>query len=113
MTASQRIQAALEASQLGHGFITYALVEEGLAKGAADEEPKDGKIVVREWLNFSTERVPELQFSKLQEARELRHTFTFAGDSSQNGMSQHPKVFYRRELEQNPWVVAEDVMPKR
>jgi hypothetical protein len=30
LTAAQSFQAALEAAQLGHGYLTYALVEEGL-----------------------------------------------------------------------------------
>ncbi len=30
LTAAQSFQAALEAAQLGHGLLTYALVEEGL-----------------------------------------------------------------------------------
>lgn len=30
LTAAQSYQAALEAAQLGHGYLTYALVEEGL-----------------------------------------------------------------------------------
>jgi len=29
LTAAQSYQAALEAAQLGHGLLTYALVEEG------------------------------------------------------------------------------------
>ena len=39
LTAAQAYQAALEASDLGHGFLTYALVEEGLKNGEADREP--------------------------------------------------------------------------
>jgi len=107
LTASQSYQAALEASQLGHGLLTYALVEEGLGKNEADSEPKDGKIVVREWLDYSTRRVPEIQTEKLQQARELRHALSFdVSQKDSSGISQYPKVFYRRELENNPWVVA-------
>jgi hypothetical protein len=36
LTAAQSFQAALEAAQLGHGYLTYALVEEGLKTAAAD-----------------------------------------------------------------------------
>ena len=42
LTAAQSYQAALEAAQLGHGLLTYALVEEGLKTPIADNEPKDG-----------------------------------------------------------------------
>src|SRR6266542_2079306 len=50
LTAAQSYQAAQEASQLGHGLLTYALVEEGLKQAAADSDPKDGEVWVREWL---------------------------------------------------------------
>jgi WD40 repeat protein len=107
LTASQSYQAALEASQFGHGLLTYALVEEGLTKDEADSEPQDGKIVIREWLDYSTRRVPEIQIEKLQQARELRHTLSFGeAGKAHAGLSQYPKVFYRRELESNPWLVA-------
>src|SRR3989440_10012305 len=34
LTAAQSYQAAKEAAKLGHGFLTYALVEEGLKTNA-------------------------------------------------------------------------------
>src|SRR5207253_10165785 len=55
LTAAQSYQAALEAAQLGHGFLTYTLVEEGLKKGMADREAKDGEVTVREWFDYATE----------------------------------------------------------
>ena len=57
LTAAQSYQAAMEAEQLGHGYLTYALVEEGLKSAAADILPKDGQVVLREWLDYATERV--------------------------------------------------------
>ncbi|HYK20078.1 MAG TPA: caspase family protein, partial [Pyrinomonadaceae bacterium] len=56
LTAAQSFQAALEAAQLGHGYLTYALVEEGLKTPVADTAPKDGIVIAREWLDFATER---------------------------------------------------------
>ena len=44
-------EAALELSQYGHGLLTYALVDEGLKQGKADDAPKDGQILLREWLD--------------------------------------------------------------
>ena len=61
LTAAQGYQAALEASRLGHGYLTYALVEEGLKTSRADLDPSDGRVTVREWLDFAVERVPEMQ----------------------------------------------------
>src|SRR5437870_11189523 len=71
LTAAQSYQAALEAAQLGHGLLTYALVEEGLKTAAADNEPKDGVLNAREWLDFATERVPQMQEEKMKESRGL------------------------------------------
>ena len=44
LTAAQSYQAALEASKLGHGYLTYALIEEGLRQGRADRQPQDTQI---------------------------------------------------------------------
>ena len=117
MTASQSYQAALEAERFGHGFLTYALVEEGLKKGAADHEPKNGTIDIREWLNFATAEVPRMQESNSREALRSRNRYVvFVGDGREVGIPkteagtrdniQRPRVFYRRELEANPFVVA-------
>ncbi len=58
LTAAQSYQAALETAQLGHGYLTYALIEEGFKKGLADRRAKDGEITVREWFDYATDRVP-------------------------------------------------------
>jgi WD40 repeat protein/uncharacterized caspase-like protein len=111
LTAAQSYQAALEASQLGHGLLTYALVEEGLKSMAADDEPKDGVLKAREWLDFATARVPEMQLEKMKQARSLNLTLSFAeGDDVKAGPErlnlQRPRAFYRRELGSNPLVLA-------
>jgi hypothetical protein len=109
LTASQSFQAAQEVSQLGHGLLTYALVTEGLDKGAADTAPKDGNVMAREWLDFATHRVPLLQMEKTDEARKLGRSLRFgpapSGDSNADA-AQHPRVFYRRELDDAVWIVA-------
>ena len=48
LTAAQSLHEAKEATQLGHGLLTYSLVEEGLKQTLADDEPKDGTVTVRE-----------------------------------------------------------------
>jgi WD40 repeat protein len=111
LTAAQGYQAALEAKELGHGLLTFALVEEGLKTPAADKEPKDGQVVIREWLDYATERVPQLQEAKMKEAEKTGRSLTFLegedarGDRRARGL-QHPRVFYRREGEPQPPVVA-------
>jgi uncharacterized caspase-like protein len=111
LTAAQSFQAALEAAQLGHGYLTYALVEEGLKTPVADTEPKDGILIAREWLNFATERVPQMQQEKMTQGRGLGLQIAFTeGESGvadpQKRSVQRPRVFYRREMETTPLVIA-------
>ena len=111
LTAAQSYQAALEAAQLGHGLLTYALVEEGLKTPVADNEPKDGVLSAREWLDFATERVPQMQEAKMKQGRGIGLEIAFT-EGEQNIADpekrsvQRPRVFYRRELEANPLVIA-------
>ena len=111
LTAAQSYQAALEAAQLGHGLLTYALVEEGLKTAIADSEPRDGSLNAREWLNFATDRVPQMQEAKMKESRGVGVQIAFT-EGEQNVAEpekrtvQRPRVFYRRELEANPLVIA-------
>ncbi len=111
LTAAQSYQAALEAAQLGHGLLTYALVEEGLKTAIADSKPKDGVLIAREWLDFATERVPQLQEEKVKQSRGIGLDIVFTeGEQNiadpQKRSVQRPRVFYRRELEANPFVIA-------
>ena len=116
LTASQSYQAAQEAAKFGHGFLTYALVEEGLKQGAADREPKNGSIDIREWLNFATDEVPKMQEQNSLDALRGRGRFipfVFDGhlgipktETGARDNVQRPRVFFRRELEANPLVIA-------
>ena len=60
LAASQAEAVALESDQLKHGLLTYAMLREGLAGGAADRAPTDGAIDFTEMLNYGVERVPLL-----------------------------------------------------
>ncbi len=111
LTAAQSYQAALEAAQFGHGLLTYALVEEGLKSSVADTEPKDGLVNAREWLDFATERVPQMQEQKMKESRGLGLGIVFTEGEQKTAdpekrSVQRPRVFYRREMEASPLVVA-------
>ncbi|MEK6320271.1 MAG: caspase family protein [Acidobacteriota bacterium] len=111
LTAAQSYQAAMEAEQLGHGYLTYALVEEGLKSAAADRLPKDGQVVLREWLDYATDRVPRMQEAKMKEGRGLTHKVAFVeGEEKVENVDkrsvQRPRVFYRREPESTPLIVA-------
>ncbi len=111
LTAAQSYQAALEAEQLGHGYLTFALVEEGLKSTKADTEPADGEVLLREWLNYATDRVPQMQENKMRTARGLKLDIAFVeGDEKVGEVDkrsvQRPRVFYRREQETRPIVIA-------
>ena len=117
LTAAQSYQAAHEAAKFGHGFLTYALVEEGLKHGAADREPKDRAIDLREWLNYATDEVPRMQEQNSLAALRGRGRYVvFVGDGSPPrnvGLKvdardniQRPRLFYRREADSNPLVIA-------
>jgi hypothetical protein len=110
LTAAQSYQAALETSKLGHGYLTYTLVEEGLKTAAADREPRDCNIDAREWFDFAVERVPQIQEEKGQGKRLLVHEKPGASpDDRHMGETekrQRPRAFYRQEHEIEPFIVA-------
>jgi WD40 repeat protein/uncharacterized caspase-like protein len=111
LTAAQSYQAAQEASQLGHGFLTYALVEEGLKQDTADSDPKDGEVSVREWFDYASRRVPDMQLEKIKQLRDLGLNVSFVASEervadSERRLTQTPRVFYRRESEGRPLIVA-------
>jgi WD40 repeat protein/uncharacterized caspase-like protein len=115
LTAAQSYQAAQEVSRLGHGLLTYSLVVEGLEKSMADFEPHDGQVMIREWLDYSVYRVPQMQSEAMEQSRKLGRNLSFGTTSrdARNSLQdaaeniQQPKMFYRRELETNPWVVSQ------
>jgi WD40 repeat protein len=101
LTAAQSYQAALETSQLQHGYLTYALMEEGLNQRKADRNPEDGDIDIREWFDYAASRVPEMQRERSAEARILVQTPGGAKGPSRGGADpgvQTPRAFYRFEL---------------
>lgn len=116
LTAAQSYQAAQEAAKLGHGYLTYALVEEGLKRGAADREPRDERIDLREWLNFATDEVPRMQEENLLDAlRSKGRQLVFVGDGSASKDTrsnvQRPRVFYRQASDLQPLVIAKLASP--
>jgi WD40 repeat protein len=98
LTAAKSFQAALEISQLNHGLLTFALVEEGLRQRKAADQ--DGRVYVRRWLDYAADEVPHLH-SEWREGTLMRG-FHIA----QTTYLQTPRVFYRREPESEPFVIA-------
>jgi len=116
LAAAQGYQAAKEATQLGHGLLTYALVVQGLREGAADSRPRDGQVLMGEWLDYATERVPLMQLESMKQSRGLlgglqKPPLVFVDGEErianpENRSLQRPRVFYRRELAARPLVVT-------
>ena len=102
LAAAQSYQAALEADELGHGLLTYALIEEGLKKVAADLAPKDGLVFLREWFDYATTRVPQLQMEKMKQGRNIGKDVAFVEGEEQRDLLkrnlQRPRAFYRRDI---------------
>jgi uncharacterized caspase-like protein len=107
LTASQAYQAALEAQKLQHGYLTYALVEEGLKQFAADTFPKDGEVRSVEWAEFAASRVPQLQLEAMQQALREKRLLRFqVGRTEGSTGLQTPRVFWRRDDAERAFVVA-------
>jgi hypothetical protein len=61
LAASKSGQSAIElGGDIKEGLLSYALVHEGLEEGKADFQPKDGKILMSEWLAYGAQEVPNL-----------------------------------------------------
>ena len=117
LTASQSYQAALENKELGHGYLTYALVESGLRKLEADNRPRDGRVVVREWLNYATNKVPRMQEAKYKDKvkeaeRILKRPKAVRLTPTVKPEAQRPRAFYRREADAQPMVITQTASRK-
>jgi hypothetical protein len=104
MTASQNVEEAFVSERLKHSYLTFALVEEGLKTKAADAD-HNGEVTLREWFDYALARVPKLREETLQ-SKSLDEVNPTVKAAAQNQKSQTPRVFYRRETDSNPLVVA-------
>jgi uncharacterized caspase-like protein len=105
LTASQNYQLALEFEQLGHGLMTFALVEEGL-KGFVPGVGRGGELDVREWLDYAARRVPELQQNMVSESRSIQRGSEQENSTLRAIAAQQPRVFYRREPDLQPLIIG-------
>jgi WD40 repeat protein/uncharacterized caspase-like protein len=103
MTASQNVEEAFVSERLKHSYLTFALVEEGLKTKAADAD-HNGEVTLREWFDYALARVPKLREEVLQ-TKSLEEV-TPKMKAARNQKSQTPRVFYRREAEQQPLIIA-------
>jgi WD40 repeat protein len=105
LAAAQSFQAALEFERLGHGLLTYVLIEEGLKKLGADTSPKDGKVTAEEWLDYATQHAGrEADGAKAQYAKKKGGEQIDGSEVTVTGQS--PRAYYRRERVGDAWVVG-------
>jgi WD40 repeat protein/uncharacterized caspase-like protein len=115
LAASQSDKFAIEAFRLGdkdirHGLLTYVLLE--AMKEPAANWDADDKLTAREWIDYATVQVPLLQVVKMQGCRDVEQEdcAVVEGEESVQEVAkrnvQTPRVFYRREREPSPLVVA-------
>lgn len=103
LAAAQSQQAALEFDKLGHGLLTYVLVQEGLAKMQADYMPANGEITSQEWLDYAVQRVPVETQAAVE--RFMRNLTPEGAKRNQIINGQLPRAYYRREAETQPLVL--------
>ncbi|MCY7376835.1 MAG: caspase family protein [Pyrinomonadaceae bacterium] len=107
LTASQSVESAYVSQTLKHSYLTYALVEEGLKSAVADTNPADGQLLLREWFEYASRRVSLIReeeisnLTKAEQAKKLTEVTVKTG-----GGTQRPRVFYRKQIERQPMVVA-------
>ena len=106
MTASQDVELAYESEALKHSYLTFALVEEGLNGRDADADG-DGKVILREWFDYAKQRVPRMRQEKVEQSARRQNKALEEVELVEQGKVQRPKVFYRREPELQPLVVAQ------
>jgi len=99
LTASQSDEVAFESAGLQHSYLAYALIEEGIKSGAADTD-HDGQILLNEWFNYATDRVPRIRGQKQAGGKQLEEV-----DDDEKRV-QRPRLFNMREHGAERFVIA-------
>jgi uncharacterized caspase-like protein len=99
LTASQSVEVAFESEALKHSYLAYALVEEGIKSGEGDAD-KNGELLLREWFDYATERVPRMKIAKGRIDKELIE------EAPDERRIQRPRAFNMREGGAERFVIA-------
>lgn len=99
LTASQSDEVAFESEGLKHSYLAYALVEEGIKSSAADAD-RNGQVLLKEWFDYATERVPRIGKEKVRAGKQLEEV-----DPDEQRV-QRPRVFNMREGGAERFVIA-------
>ena len=98
LTASQSDEVAFESAGLKHSYLTYVLID-GIRSGTADLDG-DGRVLLNEWFDYATERVPRIGRGKNQTGKQLEEV-----DEDEKRV-QRPRVFNMRAGGAERFVVA-------
>jgi uncharacterized caspase-like protein len=108
LAASQSIELAYESEALKHSYMTYALIEEGLKSKMKEADANDdGRLWLREWLDYAVQRVPRMRDDKIAQTAKQQNKSLETVEVVEQAKVQTPRVFYRREPVAQPWVVAQ------
>jgi uncharacterized caspase-like protein len=106
LTASQSDQLAMEMKSLGHGLLTYALLE-----GFSEAPRNEGRLSGSAWLDFAAFEVPRLPESP--KTRGIVPPFVkivraaTSSPESRRVYVQIPRVFHRRmDVDTREWIVS-------
>jgi WD40 repeat protein len=99
LTASQSDEVAFESEGLKHSYLAYALVEEGIKSSAADAD-RNGQLLLKEWFDYATDRVPQIAKQKVVAGKQLEEV-----DPDERRV-QRPRVFNMREGGAEKFVIA-------
>jgi WD40 repeat protein len=107
LTASQGVELAYESEALKHSYLTYALIEEGLKSKVREADRNgDGQVWLKEWFDYAERRVPLMRDEHVGRAAPRRTKSLELVEGDTRRPVQTPRVFYRREPDAQPWVVA-------
>lgn len=107
LTASQSFELAFESDRLKHSYLTYALVEEGLRTRVHDaDENADGQLWLKEWFNYAAQRVPRMRNEKINQRAKPQTKALELVEITKETKVQTPRVFYRRDEDRGPWIIA-------
>jgi hypothetical protein len=99
LAATQSDSVALETEELKHGYLSYALINDGLDKGLADFRPSDGVIWIDEWLAYARKHVPQLASGDSTYAitkkgeKGAPRLFKYRGDIDDGDLAQRPVLY--------------------
>jgi hypothetical protein len=68
--------------------------------------PYAGNVLLREWVDFAVNEVPKLRQSKIEQIAKQQGKALEEMEVKESGKVQQPRVFYRRESDLQPFIVA-------